>query len=165
MIRPCVAQYENLFLGAYSSMIKSVTRKCLRASEIPVIKYGKMTESAKIVRVPKPLGTEVASRTRWSWSRAARSRASARSRVATAVAVAPARSRPAARPATSVRGARRAVRHGGGTRTGTRDRPRRTHRGSPCSCRSSPPCQRRCPPAPTRRLTPARTHPRTRCSC
>ena len=47
------AQYENLFLGAYSSMIKSVTLKRLRASEIPVIKYGKMAESAKIVRVPK----------------------------------------------------------------------------------------------------------------
>ena len=32
------AQYETLFLGAYSSMIKSVTLKRLCASEIPVMK-------------------------------------------------------------------------------------------------------------------------------
>ena len=47
------AQYEKLFLGAYSPMIKAVTLKRLRGSEIPVIKYEKMTESAKLERVPK----------------------------------------------------------------------------------------------------------------
>ena len=47
------AQYERLLLGAYSSMIKSVTLKNLRQDKIPVVKYEEMTDRATLVRAPK----------------------------------------------------------------------------------------------------------------
>ena len=47
------AQYEQLFLGAHSSMIKAASLKCLHEEMIHGMKYEEMTDSAKFVRVQK----------------------------------------------------------------------------------------------------------------